>query len=225
MPSQNPLLENVIEAAIEQRLDSVFTSLPGIILNYDRKRRTATVQVLIADQQTTETGGTLFVSMPPIPTVPVVLPGDYSFGLSLPILQGGPCLVVFSMKSIANWKNSGGGAFIVSNPQHQTLFHPGDCFCIPGCYPPGSGTPALGNEDAMTMGNLFPVDNGVVVAVTPTEVRLGHKDASDPVCLKSDLDALKTWIHTVMIVNATGAIAGTTTPPPSTTGATKVKGI
>lgn len=41
---------------------------------------------------------------------------------------------------------------------------------------------------------------------------------------KADLDALATWIHTAMIVNATGATAGTTTPPPSATGTTKLRG-
>ncbi len=45
-----------------------------------------------------------------------------------------------------------------------------------------------------------------------------------PLATKHDIDALATWIHTIMIVNATGAFAGTTTAPPSAAGTTKLKG-
>lgn len=39
-----------------------------------------------------------------------------------------------------------------------------------------------------------------------------------------DYNALRDWIHTTMIVNATGATAGTTTPPPNAMGTQKLRG-
>lgn len=185
---QDPALEDVIGAGVAQRLASVFTSLPGVILGYDARTRAASVQVLIAEQYDTETGGTLFLPIPRLPNVPVVLPACFDFGMELPLKNsGGPCLVVWATSSIASWKRGSGG---VAQPTHNTRFHIGDCFCIPGGFSPGAAPAVLGNDDAMTLGLFTPGNNGPVVAITPSDVRLGDKDASVAVATTTDLSNL-----------------------------------
>jgi len=44
-----------------------------------------------------------------------------------------------------------------------------------------------------------------------------------PLATKADLDALADWIHTTMVVNATGATAGTTNDPPDADGTQVLK--
>lgn len=68
-----------------------------------------------------------------------------------------------------------------------------------------------------TLGLVYVKDDGTIEARSKngTAKRLATKD---------DIDALASWIHLTMVVNATGATAGTTTVPPSAAGTSKLKG-
>lgn len=77
-------------------------------------------------------------------------------------------------------------------------------------------------------GDEIRLGRGNVAVVKSGDIRLGSSSASDPVALKSDLDALKTWldthVHTLVAVG-TGASGPVAVPSrsPTPTGATKVK--
>lgn len=191
---QTPELIDVILAAVDQRAAGVHTSLPGEIVSYDRKSRSASVQILITARYYDERGDVQYEKHPIIPRVPVVLPGDYIFGMSLPLQNGSPCLICFSNKAIERWKYSGK----LSGPIHARDHHPSDCFAIPGAFAPGASPGLLGNENEMTIGAWNAAGDAVCIALSETSVKLGDKDATDPVVRKSDLQVVVDKLNAVI---------------------------
>lgn len=71
-------------------------------------------------------------------------------------------------------------------------------------------------------------DDGILVRLTAGEVRLGSGTATDPVALKSDLTALKSYIDAHVhsgVTTGGGASGPPASPAPTPAGATKVRGV
>lgn len=121
---ESPSLAKVLKDAIESRLVDVHTAMPGVIVSYDSSKQQAQVQPSL---QRKFAGGTVS-ALPPISNVPVVHPRGGTASILLPIAAGDPCLLIFSERSLDNWKSQGG----ISDPADTRKHHLSDAFCIPG---------------------------------------------------------------------------------------------
>lgn len=121
-------LRQVIRKNIEDMLQSVYTSLPAVVIDYDADIQTATVQPLI---NWTDDDGVVNKDAP-IATVPVIMPSAGGGIISFPVKKGDTVLLHFSMRSIDSWMEGDGSQ---STPPEDRLHDVNDAFAIPGLYP------------------------------------------------------------------------------------------
>ncbi len=109
------------------------TSLPGIIKSYDPATRTATVQP--AMKRTTVDGKT--PRRPLLLDVPVIFPYSGVQGITFPLKEETPCLLVFSQRSLDDWVTTREEDVVTDARLHDI----NDAFCIPGPNSPDAATP------------------------------------------------------------------------------------
>lgn len=112
-----------VDAAIQDRIETVFTSLPGHIVEFNPPF--AKVQPGI-DRIHTPTGQ--IIKPPLIIEVPVVVYGGSDFYVEPEITPGTECLICFSQRIIDGWNQTGGIAEKVDN----RIMDEEDAMCIPG---------------------------------------------------------------------------------------------
>jgi len=103
----NDLVEGVL-AALEGRQAEMWTAMPGIIREYFPATMTCTVQLAIKMNVREPTGAIRFVEVTPLINVPVIFPNGGGFSLTFPIKPNDECLVIFAMRCIDFWWQSGG---------------------------------------------------------------------------------------------------------------------
>lgn len=121
-------LNDVINAAIENCLSKIHTSIPCVVKNYDATKRIGDIQPLI--KKVLKNGKVL--SQPLIQNVPFIfLSGGDAF-LSFPIKKGDTVLAFFSERSIDEWVNSNGDEI---DPLDNRKHNISDAIAICGLYP------------------------------------------------------------------------------------------
>lgn len=112
-------------------------AMPGVIQSFDPATQTATV--LPAIKMKVNLGdGVKQMDLPPVDSVPVVLPFAQGAGLllTLPIRGGDECLLIFADRSLDNFVQSGGVQPTVSTASEETTspraHSLADAICIPG---------------------------------------------------------------------------------------------
>lgn len=203
MSAHTPSLTEVLDGAIGGRLAELNVAIPGKVVSYDRTLKKASVQPLIRRPRTDASGNRVVESLPVINGVPVAFPGAGEFAMTWPLAAGDLVLLIFCHSSLDKWLDVGGEV----DPLDPRRFNMSDAVAIPGIR-------TFRTPDGETHATAM-------VISAPDEIHVG---GSDSLATKDDVDALAEWIHTTMIVNATGATAGTTLPPPSAAGTTKLKG-
>lgn len=198
-----PELPTVMRRAIAKALRRVRVALPGRVEEYDPTTCSASVQPLVLDARFDPSGVRVTERLAVNNHVPVVFLGGGGSRLTFPVKRGDEGVILYGSSAIGQYLALGGEQDPVSDQHH----HLSDAIAF-FVFDVAEPDRAPANADATVLEG--------------TDVRLGD-DAGGALATKADVDALATWIHTVMIVNATGAIAGTTTPPPSATGTLKVK--
>lgn len=82
-------------------------AMPGIIESFDANEQT--VSVYVAIRELIDTYGNLsWQDIPVLVDVPIILPRAGNFVLTMPIIKGDECLVVFADACIDAWWQSGG---------------------------------------------------------------------------------------------------------------------
>ena len=203
--SNTKTLEEAVDSRIAHAMRGLHVGMPGRVESYDSATQRADVQPLIQRGYIDESGKRAAEALPVLVNVPVIFQRSGAFTMTFPIAKGDLVELRFQDFSIDEWLREGG----LRNPQDDRNHSLSDAVAHPGLY--DSPTDQVHATDAVLAGTL----------------RLGSKDATDPVALKSDLAALKVWIdlHTHTIVS--GSSAGTTSvpltnPSPTPVGATKV---
>ena len=137
MPNRNkeiePSLPLAVRFAIKQAFKGINTCLPGLVLDYDRGTRRATVQPALSIMTTDGR----FIPRAPVPNVPVVFPSGGGFSLSFPLHDGDPVLLVYSQRGLSGWKIT----HDQSPPDRISLFDAADAIAIPGFGPVGNDDP------------------------------------------------------------------------------------
>ena len=125
--NETPTMAQVIQNAIDARLLEMHTCLPAIVIEYDASTQRATVRPQIKRQYR---NGDV-VELPYIRDVPVVWPRGGGSFFHLPIAAGDIVTLVFSERSLDEWKETGGSVL----PEEFRKFNLSDAFAIPGGYP------------------------------------------------------------------------------------------
>lgn len=184
----------VIRAALDARQEQIFTALPGRVVRYDAAKQAADVQPTLKRPVRRADGSTAWEELPILPAVPVLFLAAGGFRLTLPVEEGDPVLVLFTMRAHAEWRRTGE----ISEPGDRRLHHLSGAVAIPGLLTEdGAGAHAshavLGTDET-------------AIHVTPTEIRLGSETAAlsvgrvgDPVTVTATIPA-----GVVMVPNPVG---------------------
>jgi len=130
VPPQTPAIEEVLDEAIEARLESVQTAMPGRVVSFNGDNCTASVQPTIKQVHRREDGTEVASTLPVIPNVPVIFPGSGSgYAITFPIKKGDSVLLVFSSSNLDTWKFSGNKLIAPKNFKPHQL---GNAIAIPG---------------------------------------------------------------------------------------------
>ncbi|WP_207953238.1 Gp138 family membrane-puncturing spike protein [Paenibacillus agricola] len=103
---------------------------PGIIQEFDPATQTVTVQTAIREKIIDEQLVTHWFEIPLLLDVPIVIPRAGGFALTLPIVPGDECLVVFADRCIDAWFSSGGVQNQIESRRHELS----DGFAIIGVW-------------------------------------------------------------------------------------------
>jgi hypothetical protein len=159
--------QEALRMAMDGRISSLWTALPGIIQSVDYVKRTCEVQPAIQGRVQNPDGSFQFVNLPLLVDVPIVLPSAGGFTLSLPIKTRDEVLVIFSSRCIDSWWQEGS----VGVPMELRLHDLSDGFAIPGPKSVPNATPIheenvqLTSDDGETFIEITPASEVNVKAI------------------------------------------------------------
>jgi hypothetical protein len=171
VPGQTVELADVLNAAMDARLQGVFTAMPGTVQSYDATKQAADVQPQVKTGYISEGGDRAVERVPVVPHVPVVFPGSGKFSITWPLQPGDTGLLIFCNCSIDRWLAVGGEVDPADDRRHCIA----DAVFIPGLRPfssPVTPTPAT---DAMVLSG--------------DDIRIGDASAT-PLAFNADLAQL-----------------------------------
>ena len=193
MPSIEGSDDGNLSAVLEILREVIFTemrvALPGTIVKYDVNTRQAEVLPLIMRRAWDAENA---LPLPSIPNVPIMHPQTQAGALLLPVAKGDPVTLIFSDRSLDDWKASAGLSPVEAVDQRKHELS--DCWAFPGGWP--SATPYVpANSSALAL------------QVTPgTPVYIGN--GTEELLTLVD-EVLDFFINTVNFSNA----GGPTGPP------------
>jgi hypothetical protein len=227
MSDRSPLLSQVMLRAVEAGLARTHVALPAKITKFDSATQLASVQPYLKETHENEDGEEVSAALKVINGVPVQFPGGGDFVITFPVAVGDPCWLVFSDRSLDVWKEKGG----IVDPVHLHNHHISDAVAMLGVRSK-AGALAEFDTGAVRLGKV----GGTGIRIKTGEVHLGvghNEDAANFVALanlvKSEIDALRSYVSSHVHVTSCGAGPGTAAapvlPPPivGEVAATKVK--
>lgn len=186
---QTPQLADVIDEAIENRLDHVFTGTVGRVLSYDTVRQMVTVQPLIKHIYIDERGDRVADTHPPLQGIPVQFPGAGAYRITWPINKGDLVLLVGVSENIDRLKASDGAKVI--DPKFTLRFNLSNTVALPGFHTFGK-VPTTAPTDALV--------------VHADKIRLGSPSADGDVVVQEALDDFMTALTTAAASDPSGAL-------------------
>lgn len=129
--NENPTLYDALEKFVNSRLASIHTSIPAKILSFDSAKKVCSVKPLLKKEL--QSGD--FVEYPVIDNVPVMFFQTANAIISVPIKVDDTVLLIFTERSIDDWKTQGG----IVEPEDPRKFDISDAVAIPGLFPKSQG--------------------------------------------------------------------------------------
>lgn len=217
-------LTDLLKTAIESYVEDLNIALPCRVVSYDATKQTADLQPEIKKVLLNTEDEQIEESYPVLPDVPVAFPRAGNWFLSMPVTAGDKMFVVFSSRSLDEWRALGEETL----PADQRVHPLNGAVAIPGnLYPDGS---ELSNAHASNL--VLGKDTGARIYVKDDEIDLYEENASDYVALKQlvtdAIDDFKSWATThahTGVATGLGTSGPPSSPPGSTgnVGASKVK--
>lgn len=189
--------------AIEWWMGNRFTAMPATVVSYDFDNQS--VDVVPDIDALNQEGNT--IKRPTIAAVPVVFPCSPTSAITFPLPAGSKVLLVWSMRSVDNWKQNGSGT-----PSDYRMFDIRDAYAIAGAYPRNQTKTRAGQsaDDLVLVHNIggsqceFHLkSSGDILAKTPTTFKVE--------CSSFVVDASNATINAPTTVNGTANISGKTT--------------
>ena len=227
----SPDLIYVIQSQVNDIVDDIHTCIPARVVSYDHTKQSVNAQALVwdwdaSDDETPATpvrvnidgidiipiaGGTVHVGLrPPVfVNVPLMFPAGGGYRITFPVSVGDQVLLMFTERSIREWKLNGGEGTPKSGVRHGL----NGGIAIPGLRAPGR-TPLVNNDGGGTSTTHMSMgyDTGPQFQATQTQLRLGHSTAVQPVVLGT---SLQTAITTLLALVTTWIALVPPTPPPN----------
>lgn len=120
--------QEALRLAMDGRLTSLWTAIPGIIQSVNFDNMTVEVQPTIQARIQAPNGSFSFVNLPVLVDVPIVFPSAGGYTITFPIKANDEVLVIFSSRCIDAWWSSGQ----ISVQAELRLHDLSDGFAIPG---------------------------------------------------------------------------------------------
>lgn len=181
--SDTPSLAQAVQEAIDARLRTVHTCVPGYIESYDPATQLATVRLPILETVTFADGEELTESHPVLAEVPVAFPGAGSFYIHFPLHRGDAVVVHFSERSIASFLASTSNQNV--DPVDRWTHDLTDAFAVPARLTPRSQAIEGIQNDKIEIGII----GGKRIFIDATTITLGSADPTDHVALATPTGA------------------------------------
>ncbi len=149
----------LLKAAFRARQADIRTSCPGLVIDYDSAKQTATVQLAV---RLPDVNG-VPQELPPLTDVPVKWQRGGGYFCTMPLAEGDPGLLVFCEADFNKWRATGAVSDVVQERRHglYAYFLPGGC---------DDASPiADASADHMVCGK----DGGPVIHIKPSGIDLG----------------------------------------------------
>lgn len=199
--------EEALRVALDGRLATLWTAMPGIVQSVDFATMTVSVQPAIQGQVEDESGKVQSVDLPLLIHVPIQFPTAGGFALTLPVAVNDEVLILWASRCIDAWWQSGG----VQRPIEARMHDISDGFAllgirsVPKVIPNISPTAAqLRNNAGTSYIEIQP--SGRIKVVSPTEIEF-----SGPLKL-SGTATLTGNINVTGNLTVTGEVTAGTTP-------------
>ena len=125
-------LQEFANAAFDYQTNNLYTAMPGIVVTVRDNFNQLSVDVQPSVNIKNKDGTTK--ERPTVLNVPVQMPSSSTAALTFPVNVGDPVLLVYSMRSVDNWKRGEGRP---ATPNDSRKFDKRDCIAIPGIWPFG----------------------------------------------------------------------------------------
>lgn len=191
-----PSLAEVLQVAFDSLAGQVHVAMPGTVVSYDEAAQKASVQPQVQRLVVDQDGNEELLSLPELPSVPVVFPRGGGFFVSFPLQAGDQVLLVVCDRELNVWKSKGGDAA----PQDPRMHHVADAVAIPGCYPFND---ALADAHASNM--VVGKDEGAQIHIKSDAIHIGSESASANAAREGD-DVEVTVPAGTFLVSATGGV-------------------
>jgi len=147
MTSGATTLTDAIRFGVLYQLNNTHTSMPGTVLSYDPSQQRATIQPSINKSLTNG----VTVVLPVLTNVPVIWPNSGGASITMPVLPGDTCLILFCERSIDDWITQGGNASGTITPSDPRKFDMSDGVAIMGLKPFNSTFPVGANNSDLLL--------------------------------------------------------------------------
>lgn len=104
-------LKSIIENIIKKLIGEIHTTSIGVIEKFDPETQLATIQPAINYLDYFDKGKEYTLTdtkYPLLVNVPVIFPGGGDWHLTFPVKKGDECILMYTERSIGNWKKFGG---------------------------------------------------------------------------------------------------------------------
>lgn len=186
MSKLGPIQEPDLAALLDMTRQRIFADMNchqvGIILNFNPAKCTASVQIaarrVVGDQ---------IVSYPPLIDCPVIMLCGATGGLTIPVIAGDTCLVLFNDRNIDTWYSSGN----VAQPNTARMHDLSDGIVLVGVRSLANPIPDL-SASAVELRNIA---EGAKVSLDSL-VGISNNATSLFDLLNKILDTIETWTTT-----------------------------
>lgn len=179
---RTPGLEHVAALIADTALASARTFLPGRVSSYDPNKQSVAVQIMIKEPHVAEDDEDVVEIVAELHDVPVVFYGGPSGRITVPILKGDVGRIVWSMRSIAKWKNVGG----IVDPDDPRVHDINDCVFEPGLHD-FKHVPTSAPTDAIVM-------HGATKVGGPTGTQKTYMAETHITAMDTMLDAMTAFV-------------------------------
>ena len=203
---ENSPVNSIVDAigsAIQDARVSLNTMLPGIVHKYDADTQRAQVQVAIKRKDLL--GNTY--QIPVITEVPVTWPRAGNAILHFPLTEGDGVMLMFSARSLDNWRVQGG----VVEPAEVVRFHDlSDAVAVPGLYP--DNDPVVFDSAEDKAGTCLQTGDLKITFTDSGDIKIGKRGNTqdEPIVLGN---VLKTYLENAIHTRIDAALNAILTGP------------
>lgn len=145
MKPENPSLAQLLQIAIDARMNDVCTCMPGTVVSYNRVKQTASIQPSLKRKYANGDE----VLLPIVNSVPVVFPRSGGQWVHFDLKKDDVVTLIFSQRSLDIWKKKGGAV----TPNDPRKFNLSDAYAMPGGYPEVAPFTPNGPEGSIEFAN------------------------------------------------------------------------